>query len=148
MLRDWIIRWVFNRNRRIYRYWDGRRRRAADPMVVYQRLLSCDDFDIETTPQLAEAGDLEAAETTADAVRHAFDLPAFNGWEGLTILECMDLLGVYLGYLLALKKNIRHSPTTLSSTGSPADSASSNSSDSGSTSTENESGTPSVSAAE
>jgi len=144
MFRDWIIRWVFNRNRRIYRFWDGRNRRAADPMVVYQRLLSCDDFDLETTPQLAEAGDLNSAEITAEAVRFAFDLPTFDGWQGLTILECMDLLGVYLAYLLALKKNIRRSPTTSHSTDSLADLPPSNSSDSGSTSTDSENAMPSA----
>lgn len=111
-----IRRWLFNRNRAIFRYWDGRKLRRIDPMVVYRRLDSHPDFDWETTPVEVDApsdaiaGPALAA--TAEAVREAFEIPVYDGKRGLTEGELTNLLIDYVEWLNALKKNTSEPPTS------------------------------------
>lgn len=110
MLISWIRNRFYNRGRAIFRFWDGSTSRRIDPMVVYRRLLEHPEFDWETTPLLIdvheEAVAADAIRLSADAVRVAFEIPELSETKGLTEIECVQLLQLFVQYLTALKKNI------------------------------------------
>jgi hypothetical protein len=128
--------WLFPKRRAIFSYWDGKRWRAADPLVAARRLITHETFDWESHPALAEAADdFEALQITVDAVREVFDVPAFESG-GLTQAECVELLGDFTEYLHGVKKNTSPSPISSPPTAPATPSITSNSPDSGSTSDE------------
>lgn len=116
-----VRRWFANRNRQIFSYWDGRRVRKADPLVVYRKLDNDPEFDWETHPEMIDSGEDgladNAMEITANAVKRAFNVEPFDGAKGLTENECIGLLVQFVDYLTALKKNGNTSQTTPASTG-------------------------------
>lgn len=112
MIRSFLTRLFTDRYRKIFNFWDGRRWRRADPMVVARLYDEADGFSWDETPQMAYAGDSDALVTLANTTRHAFDLPVYDGRNGLTELELMDLTGQFVGYLFDLKKNISDSQTS------------------------------------
>lgn len=128
--------WLGRRTREIFRFWDGRRWRYADPLAVARALENNERFDWTTHPALTATGDLDALKVTADAVREAFALPLFDGRHGLTEGECLSLLADFTDYLDSLKKNTSPSPMWPVSTASDDPSPTKSSSDSGSTVTE------------
>lgn len=108
---NFIRRIYANRQRAIFRFWDGTRKRGVDPILVVRALESHPEFNWEVDPQLIEMedADREAADGAfariADATRMAFGIPLFDGKHGLTEGELLNLLGFFVGYLNALKKN-------------------------------------------
>lgn len=111
----WFKRWRMNRGRAIFRFWDGQRDRAADPLVVFRALLEHPEFDWEKTPLLLEIDDPkisgDALRVTADAVRKAFGVrDLLDG--GLTEGECTQLLIQFTAYIGALKKSTSSPPTS------------------------------------
>jgi hypothetical protein len=134
-----IRRWFNNRNRAIFRFWDGQRIRRIDPLLAYRRLDTHPEFDWSTHPEMIDGDDerlsSEATEITARAVCEVFGVRPFDGSRGLTEQECIGLLIQFVQYLTALKKNGNTSPTSVPSTESqpPADSESRENSDSTST---------------
>lgn len=120
MLLNLARRWMQNRHRAIFRYWDGSRLRSIDPMVAYRALDSHNEFDWETHPLLIDPPEdapklniklsVEAMGITADAVRTAFDIPQYKNGRGLTEGELVNLLTVFTEWMTALKKNTRPMP--------------------------------------
>lgn len=134
MLSSLLRNWLWPKSRAIFRYWDGKRWRSADPLVAARRLITHETFDWETHPALAEAADdFEALQITVDAVREVFDVPAFESG-GLTQAECVELLGDFTEYLHGVKKNTSPSPISSPPTDPVFASTTNSSPDSGSTS--------------
>lgn len=110
-----VKRWIFNRRRAIFRYWDGSRDRSIDPMVPYRRLISHEEFNWETTPILIEQDDekvsSEALRVTALAVREAFEVPIHGASGGLTEWECLELLQAFVFSMMGLKKSTNRGVT-------------------------------------
>lgn len=109
-------RWVIDRRRAIFRFWDGRRVRGVDPIAVVRALRADDEYDEETHLKLADAGHDDAIRITAAAVRRAFGMAGFAGG-GLTDLECLAVLLQFLNYLTDLKKKIGLLPNSPEPTG-------------------------------
>lgn len=102
--------------RTIFRFWDGRRWRNADPLEVTRRLYSVANFHPEETPLMLDNENPQiVAETSgqvAAAVQYAFGVkPLSSG--GLTETECIELLGAFHEYMGTLKKNIGTLPNSL-----------------------------------
>jgi len=117
----WLINWWKNRarekSRAIFRYWDGKKERAIDPIVVFNRLDDDPVFVMERHARLIESKNekeaREAIDVTAAAVCRAFQVSDYNekAKEGLTVTERIDLLTEFLLYADTLKKNINTTPT-------------------------------------
>lgn len=104
------------RQRAIFRYWDGTRERGADPAVVYRALVSHPTFDWETHPVLIDTGDKDALAITLGAIREVFGVVAWaedndGRSTGLTDWETIDLLIQFNWYLGGLKKSTSPTPT-------------------------------------
>lgn len=109
--------------RSIFRFWDGRRWRSADPLEVARKLYSVANFHPEETPELLKSEDpkviTETSGQVAAAVQYAFSVkPLTSG--GLTETECIELLGTFQEYLGSLKKNIDMPPNSLPPMESPS----------------------------
>lgn len=117
-LANWIRRKLQDRRRAIFRYWDGRRWRGADPLVAFRRMLNHPRFDPDTHLAAADRGDQEALSIVVEATREIFEIPAWrDDQQGLTEAETLNLIGEFIEYLNALKKNGSRSPTSPESTG-------------------------------
>lgn len=94
--------------RDFFRFFDGSRWRAVDPLPIARALFSHSKFDWDETPKLLRSGqatiEIQAAEIIAKAAREVFRIkPAEQG--GLTELECVDLVTAFQDYLGNVKKN-------------------------------------------
>lgn len=107
----WFRRRRRERERAIFHYFDGLHERTADPLAALLAMRSDEKFDLETHGTLVDAGDLEAIEIAAGAMRRVFDLPPFEHG-GPTNAECVSLLYDFVEFLDALKKNGNGSVTT------------------------------------
>lgn len=112
----WFRRWRERRRnaaRFIFEYWDGRKRRSADPVVVWRNLHDDPELVIPGDLEAADAGDIEASAKVVQAVRRAFDV---TGWtedeDGLTESECLQLLVDFHTFTESLKKNTDATPTS------------------------------------
>lgn len=109
----WMV--SFGRKERgIFRFWDGRRWRTADPIPTWRALADDPEFLAETHLTLVDGGDLESVGIVGRAVRRAFGVPEFNQG-GLTERQCVDLLESYYSFIDSLKKK----QDTLSTSPSP-----------------------------
>lgn len=94
--------------RGIFAFWDGRRWRYADPMVVARRLWSIPEFDSDKSRELIASGVgtliVQGFEEIGDATRTAFGVRSAESG-GLTDIECDRLLARFELYLGDLKKN-------------------------------------------
>lgn len=155
LLRLWIfiLQALGFNPRGLFIFWDGRRYRRVDPMVIARNLWAA-QVAKEVSPGKFEPMPFESLESLklvksavgtkiqqgyaeiAEAVREAFELRHFeNG--GLSENECQLLLARFEDYLGDVKKNGSNSPTGSDSTNaSPDGSATNSNSDSGSTSTD------------
>lgn len=117
-----IGRWWGNRDRSIYRFHDGTRRRSIDPLVAYRATFSHPGFSWDTTMATLNAtripGDeghvarkLEMFAAAADCARAVFRIPPFEAG-GLTERECAQLLLDFEFYVAEVKKNGSPQPTS------------------------------------
>lgn len=110
-------------DRFIFRYWDGRRQRRADPLEVFRGFFSHPNFDLETDPDLVFAEDLrislEASARLTTAVRDILQVPPFAEG-GLTEAECLRLWQDFFAYTHAVKKNGSGPPTSPDNMGPPS----------------------------
>lgn len=99
--------------RGLYLYYDGKRMRCADPIVVLSELENHSKFRFDQTPQRAQEGEAEAQAILVDAVRTAFGVPAFFSPKhvGLTERETIELYKHFCGWLNLQKKNSKSEPT-------------------------------------
>jgi hypothetical protein len=111
MILNLLRRWYFARGREIFRFWDGRRQRRIDPVMVWRALLAHPRFDLERDTTLLEVGLDSAWQNTLDATREALGvLPHAEG--GLTERETIQLCQSFCVYALELKKNSSPLPTS------------------------------------
>lgn len=104
--------------RDIFRYWDGKQYRYADPLVIWQKLWSDPTVDPNVDFTLATGIDSDgnATEYDADAERRVLEmirnLFGVRQWTessyGLTVRETFTLMWEFLRYINDLKK--KHAP--------------------------------------
>lgn len=110
-----------SRNRNIFRYYDGTRKRGIDPIHVIRSFAAHPTFNADTHIALAvaEEPDYESVGICVQAVRDIFAVPPWHekpGWfwtrqAGLTEGECLAVLMQFCEFVGALKKNTRPTPT-------------------------------------
>lgn len=144
----------------IYRYWNGTRTVAADPVALYKRVMDVGpelavDMKVSVSP-LKDAG--AAYEKMVAKIRGIFNLPPLkDGIEvdgTLSDAAAASLLDDFLGWCEQLKKNLSPTPTSAEAT-SPSTASTredgpptSNTSASGSTASEPSTAPPSPSPTE
>jgi hypothetical protein len=108
------------RQRSIFRYWDGRRDRAGDPLAIHRALLT--NFDLEETAKVADVPTHEGVKAKgeiAGQVRTAFGIAPFEAG-GLLDAECLELFVRFSGFLKELEAEMRPLPSGPTPTASPA----------------------------
>jgi hypothetical protein len=119
------------KQRLIFTYFDGVQTCSGDPLVLQRNLLAFPELSLEDDlklmdaklPQLKKEAD-EARKRVLDAVRHTFGIRPYREGEGLTELECFDLLYQFGAYLNDLKKKRGTSWTSSNPTPASASDAS------------------------
>lgn len=136
----WLTVWLrmrrMKREREIFRFWDGKKTRAADPLEIWLALKNDPEFNYDTTPGFVDAGDTEAIKVTIGAIRRIFGVKTLEQG-GLTSQECLELLAVYFLYEESLKKSTSEPATPQSPTGSESSDKSTTPPDLGSSSIPN-----------
>lgn len=149
--------WWRQRQREIFRYWDGTRHRAIDPLVAWRLMWEhpeCkpqDDF-ATAVGQDSEGNPVPFSQEALDRVlamaRQMFDVRPYSETSpGLTIDETLAVLWSFMAFMRQLKKKREPLPTTSAPTGSSLPDASTTppASDSTSIETESKSDAPSSS---
>jgi hypothetical protein len=100
-----ILRWLFNRNRYVFKFWNGHRTVYADPMVLWRSLQQHedfreDDFKLMKVDALRE----KIIGKVAGVTRSVFGVGTVEE-RGLTELECLDLLKSFIAYSGFQKKS-------------------------------------------
>lgn len=116
-----FFRWLQNRRDRqrgIFRFWDGSHWRAADPLAVFRALDEHPALVQDLHYRQADDQNPQAIGIVADAVRLAFGVKKIEDG-GLTELECRNLLIDFYAWTDALKKNIKAPPINASHTAPP-----------------------------
>lgn len=116
MLR-WLSNWWNNRDRKIFLYWDGTRKRRGDPMVLLRGLQTRAGFDLDAAIQIVDGGAgiiptndfWEHVVDSVEAARAVFGIGSLDAG-GLTEGEMLGLLYDFLLFMDALKKNGSTSP--------------------------------------
>ena len=98
-------RWLFNRSRYVFKFWNGHRTVYADPMVVWRSLQQNedfreDDFKLMKVDALRE----KIIGKVAGVTRSVFGVGTVEE-RGLTELECLDLLKAFILYSGFQKKS-------------------------------------------
>jgi hypothetical protein len=115
----WLISLLSRRrrlkSRNLLRYWDGRRWRYGDPFRIWRQLQGHPKCNIETMAPLAEVGQEPETTIVVEAIAEVFGVPRWNDatGEGLTDLECLDLLSGLVEWFDGLKKNYSRGLTSL-----------------------------------
>ena len=132
-----ILRWLFNRNRYVFKFWNGHRTVYADPMVLWRSLQQHedfreDDFKLMKVDALRE----KIIGKVAGVTRIVFGVGTVEE-RGLTELECLDLLKAFIAYSGFQKKsgeqNLFSQPSTEPTALDDSTSEQSTNEDSGST---------------
>ena len=112
---NWFRRWIFNRQRAIFRFWNGRKWCYVDPMVAYQKLKNHPEFNLERDTVFHDAGHEDATALCLAATRSAFGVVEFDGqtMRGLTETETISLLGTFGAWMDFVKKNTSLPPISL-----------------------------------
>lgn len=102
---NWFKRWLFNRNRYVFKFWNGHRTVYADPMVLWRTLQQNedfreDDFKLMKVDALRE----KIIGKVAGVTRSVFGVGTVEE-RGLTELECLDLLKAFIAYSGFQKKS-------------------------------------------
>lgn len=111
-----LKRWLFNRSRYVFKFWNGHRTVYADPMVLWRALQQHedfreDDFKLMKVDALRE----KIIGKVAGVTRCVFGVGTVEE-RGLTELECLDLLKSFIAYSGFQKKsgdlNLSSQPST------------------------------------
>lgn len=107
--------------KQIFRYFDGKKERGADPIKTFRAILSHPKFNLQEHmaslmddgPSADTAVQTEASQIAVDSVREIFGL---TGWsedtpDGLTEIETLEVLADFIIYMDGLKKNGNGQPT-------------------------------------
>lgn len=118
-LKDLVARLTGRRNHRaIFRYWDGSRQRACDPVLALIAIETDEEFRLDQHPQQVDEGDIEATRIMVRMVERVFRVKPFDEptESGLTVSECLALYTRFCDYVESLKKTTGTSPTQPSPT--------------------------------
>lgn len=121
-----VLGWFKRRRlarRELLRFWDGAAWRYADPFQAWRRLSHHATIQIDAHWKAADRGDEPETTELVLAIAEVFDLRRWDGIDGLTDWEVLDVFARLMGYLDDLKK--KHNPSPTSSP--PTDSGSSTS---------------------
>lgn len=111
-------RWLFNRSRYVFKFWNGHRTVYADPMVLWRSLQQHEDFrEDDFRLMKVEALREKIIGKVAGVTRSVFGVGTVEE-RGLTELECLDLLKAFIAYSGFQKKSGEEMPT-LPSTAEP-----------------------------
>jgi len=111
-----LKRWLFNRSRYVFKFWNGHRTVYADPMVLWRALQQHedfreDDFKLMKVDALRE----KIIGKVSCVTRSVFGVGTVEE-RGLTELECLDLLKSFIAYSGFQKKsgdlNLSSQPST------------------------------------
>lgn len=105
-------------DRLIFRFHDGRKERAVDPLATWLELDADPEFNMETHPAQIDAGEPAAIRIALAATRRVLKIETLEAG-GLTDLECLDLLKGFWAFMSLLKKSGDGSPISSSPTESP-----------------------------
>jgi hypothetical protein len=110
--RDWN-----QRHRLLFRYHDGSKWQAIDPLVAVMGLSDHPQYRADLHLRLVEQGDQEAIQITLNAVKDVFRVQDYDHGtrRGLTLGEQLQLLYTFSQYLELLKKSTDLSPMPPSS---------------------------------
>lgn len=98
-------RWSFNKSRMIFRYWDGRRTRLGDPIVLWRKLMAHEDFRSDDFALVRVKSLFPAImEKMARVYREVFEVQAADAG-GLTEAECVANLRAFVEYAGVQKKS-------------------------------------------
>jgi hypothetical protein len=105
--------WPFRKRKRLlFRFWDGEKSRAADPLSLLRNLDLHQTFNLENSIPLIAKGDSKTIGEAILAIREVFGVKAWSESQpGLTEGETVDLLFSFLEFNQVLKKNIVPTPT-------------------------------------
>ncbi len=120
------------KERSIFKYFNGKKEVFGDPIAIHRRLLTCDNFDLagdfklvdalskpiaQKSPGFAKEG-LQAFDRLVSACRKAFKLPAFDEetGEGLVEEEIIQLFAEFGLFVDEIKKKQEPSVTSVSCT--------------------------------
>jgi hypothetical protein len=117
----WFAKWFKRKDvnpytekeRLLYRYFDGQKKVSADPMILYCRLMEVGTdlkYDIDVTYS-ASNDKLKAREKMIGKIHKIFSLKPYEEG-GLTQGEAENLLVDFVDWCEALKKNGPNSPTS------------------------------------
>lgn len=107
---------LWSRRRKIFRFWDGHRTRAVDPVSAAIALKEHPSF-LRRHLREAMEGDIEAQKIVAATACDVFDAKPLDAkGRGLSTAERIELVMGFDLYLSALKKNSRSSVIPPSST--------------------------------
>jgi hypothetical protein len=136
------------KERRIFRYFDGQKKRGIDPLEAQLALEAADvdwekkllDFriyaamDEKNETVVREA--IEAAQDIVAVVRKAFKIPEYDAEAevGLTLMELLDLVAAFIGWRNDVQESFESSQTSPRSTDGANAADTGNGSDCGSTS--------------
>lgn len=107
-----MFAWFRRRKRRIYRFHDGRRWRAADPLKALVDLELHEVVVPERDLPAVDAASPEATRNVAEATREIFDVPPFEEG-GLGYEELLQVLEGLFAFMEQLKKNTSVAPRQL-----------------------------------
>lgn len=121
---DWLLSWFRRDERCLFRYWDGSRRRAIDPVAAYRLLWTSPDCDLVTDAATArnplkEDGEplypigmvYEAENRLRSMTRTIFGVKEWTETTpGLTVDETDELLNSFMAFCGELKKKRNTSP--------------------------------------
>ena len=101
--------------RDIFRFHDGTRQRAMDPMKIWAAMWSSDDIDIGKSLDRMAQNELEAVTELLPHARKWLSVPEFNEADetGMTDLEFCRVLYQWLNYVIELKKKRGQLPIPL-----------------------------------
>lgn len=109
---NWFIRWMFNRHRDIFSYFNGQRVVKGDPLVLWRALHQHEDY-AESDFKLLKAPALrdQIIAKLAGVVRQVFAVKVPDEG-GLTEMECLDLLQSFILYAGLQKKSTGQTQTS------------------------------------
>jgi hypothetical protein len=119
----WLTRLFRGPERCLFHYWDGQRRRAADPAAAWRKLwthdvnfantitVARDPIKADGLPFYSREQVYEAENDLWQLIRDVFDVKAWSeDSPGLTINETDELLARFMDFIAELKKKVKPSP--------------------------------------
>jgi hypothetical protein len=128
----------------VYRYWDGSKIVAVDPMVLHRRVSDAGREELAIDLKVSARpikGNVEAYDSLLRKIRKIFNVVPFDGAVGLTEVATVELLDHWLNYEYVQKKIANLPPTSPAASSPPSSNSSAGSPPTGSSSGSGSTGT-------